>query len=1076
MKYLILFILMLLFSALLPATEKFGLSVKDGVILYHPDKHGNRIIDFSYCGYGSSEKTIPNVPVCIKLSGFSGDASSYIQQAIDRVSQLKPDANGFRGAVLLDSGTYFLGKALRISTSGVVLKGRGLSKTKLVKQGYDRGAVIYLEGINNRQLSNPVNINPSYVPVNAFSIPVDDVAGFKSGDRILIFRPSTAAWIKSLGCDEYGGGISALGWKPGDVDMYWDRMVVGVEGNCLIINAPLPMSIGQAQAQAQAKAQEQAQAKAKAEAKAKVMRYQWSGRISESGVENLALESDFNRDYPMDEDHAWTGISVDHAAHCWVRNVQFRYFAGNAVILQPGSSNITVENCISEKPVSEIGGWRRQTFLTLGQLNLFQRCWSENGMHDFAAGYIAPGPNAFVQCRADNALGFSGAVDSWAPGLLFDIVDVDGHDLRFYNQGQAKNGAGWGTANSLFWQCSAAEIMCFSPSDENINRAYGCWAQFSGDGLWEESNNHVQPRSLFYAQLQQRLKKDLSAQAKLMDVKTDASSSPTAEVAAQMSKLAQTVSPTLKDHILKLSEDVKIVFAPQMLPEKSAMSKKQDGKQHEVKGGKPEGNKRDISSSNQGSKKVKIPGSEPLNNDFSIQNGQLFYKEAVLRGARSNVAWWSGKVRNPAISKSKMHLTRFVPGREGVGLTDRIDSVITSMQKEDILLIDHNYGLWYDRRRDDHERIRRRDGDAWAPFYEQPFARSGVGKAWDGLSKYDLTRPNQWYWSRMKEYATQAQQNGKLLFNQHFFQHNILEAGAHWVDCPWRSANNINQTDFPEPVNFAGDKRIFVAEMFYDVNHPHRLKLYENYIRQHLNAFADNPNVVHLISAEYTGPLAFVQFWLRVIADWEKETGKNALVALSTTKDVQDAILADNQLNAVVDIIDIRYWHYGKEGSLYAPQGGKQLAPRQHARLTKVPGVDFNAVYRAVSEYKNHFPQKMVCYSGPDYPGQSWAAFMAGGAFTSIPVKDEKFLRFASKMTVSAEKNEKYCQLVNTDTGFIIYSQSESDFSIPIPMGKYVVKHIHPANGVISTIKNTLSGGKNYNIEGKSGVYWFEKK
>jgi hypothetical protein len=417
-----------------------------------------------------------------------------------------------------------------------------------------------------------------------------------------------------------------------------------------------------------------------------------------------------------------------------------------------------------------------------------------------------------------------------------------------------------------------------------------------------------------------------------------------------------------------------------------------------------------------------------------------------------------------------------VTGREGVGLTDRIDSVITTMQKEDILLIDHNYGLWYDRRRDDHERIRRRDGDAWAPFYEQPFARSGLGKAWDGLSKYDLTRPNQWYWSRMKEYATQAQQSGKLLFNQHFFQHNILEAGAHWVDCPWRTANNINQTDFPEPVNFAGDKRIFVAEMFYDVSHTHRLNLYEKYIRQNLDAFADNPNVIHLISAEYTGPLAFVQFWLKVIADWEKETGKNALVALSTTKDVQDAILNDNQWNAVVDIIDIRYWHYGKDGSLYAPEGGKQLAPRQHARLTKVPGVDFNSVYRAVTAYKKLYPQKMVCYSGPAFPEQSWAAFMAGGAFTSIPVKDENFLCFASKMEVSAEKNEKYCKLVNSDTGFIIYSQSESDFSIPIPMGKYAVKHINPSTGVISTIKNTLSGGKHYNIEAKKGVYWFEKK
>ena len=41
------------------------------------------------------------------------------------------------------------------------------------------------------------------------------------------------------------------------------------------------------------------------------------------------------------------------------------------------------------------------------------------------------------------------------------------------------------------------------------------------------------------------------------------------------------------------------------------------------------------------------------------------------------------------------------------------------------------------------------------------------------------------------------------------------------------------------------------------------------------------------------------------IAEWEAETGKQATVALSTTKDVQDAILADARRAAVVDIIDI---------------------------------------------------------------------------------------------------------------------------------------------------------------------------
>lgn len=35
----------------------------------------------------------------------------------------------------------------------------------------------------------------------------------------------------------------------------------------------------------------------------------------------------------------------------------------------------------------------------------------------------------------------------------------------------------------------------------------------------------------------------------------------------------------------------------------------------------------------------------------------------------------------------------------------------------------------------------------------------------------------------------------------------------------------------PGPVNFAGDKRVFVADMFYDVSHPVRRALHRNYIR-----------------------------------------------------------------------------------------------------------------------------------------------------------------------------------------------------------------------------------------------------
>src|SRR5205814_8555072 len=111
------------------------------------------------------------------------------------------------------------------------------------------------------------------------------------------------------------------------------------------------------------------------------------------------------------------------------------------------------------------------------------------------------------------------------------------------------------------------------------------------------------------------------------------------------------------------------------------------------------------------------------------------------------------------------------------------------MKAGGLAILDHHWGLWYDRRRDDHQMVRRPDGDVWPPFYEQPWARSGRGAAWDGLSRYDLTRFNPWYFGRLREFASLARDRGLVLIDEMYFQHNVLGAGAHWADCPWRPAN-----------------------------------------------------------------------------------------------------------------------------------------------------------------------------------------------------------------------------------------------------------------------------------------------
>lgn len=1004
----------------------FPVTVKDGKLSYVTDERGNRMLDYSTCGYRNSSQPIPDVNTIVYVPWRAGDNSARIQRAVDYAASLPLGADGFRGAVLLGKGEFEISLPIRISASGIVLRGSGVNETVIKKNGFDRGAAIYIEGVFDPTVADTIAITDSYVPVNSARLTVSPTARLKAGDEVFILRPSTKEWIESMKCDIFGGGISAISWKPSDIDMLWDRTVVSDDNGAVTLDAPVTMALDSKWGDV------------------KLLPYSWPGRISDVGIENLTLVSDYNKKYPKDEDHAWDGVWIANAQDCWVRKVDFRHFAGSAVILQRTASKITVEDCIATDPVSEIGGMRRAVFQTLGQQNLFQRCYSKNGINDFSAGFIAPGPNAFVQCDADEALGFSGSVDAWAPGLLFDVVNIDGNNLTYKNLGQDKNGAGWNTGNSLFWQCTASEIECYTPTDDAKNAAFGCWAQFSGDGEWAQSNNHVQPRSFFYAQLAERLGKDVpESQSRILPRATNATSSPTVEAAMQLAKEAYTPRLTLKKWI----EDA---------PFTASVS--------------PEG----VKSIDDVKFKEKAAPAK-ASHSYDIAGGRIVMDGAVITGGRHEVPWWNGKFRYSYLPKSKAHVTRFVPGREGLGTTDRIDSTLNYMIEKDIAVLDHNYGLWYERRRDDHERIRRRDGDVWAPFYEQPFARSGEGSAWDGLSKYDLTRPNEWYWGRLGEFAEKGAEAGKLLFNEHYFQHNILEAGAHWVDSPWRSTNNINSTDFPEPVPFAGDKRIFVADMFYDVNHPTRRDLHRNFIRMNLDKFADDPNVVHLISAEFTGPQHFVEFWLDVIKEWEQETGKDAKIALSTTKDVQDAILANPKYADVVDIIDIRYWHYKTDG-LYAPEGGKNLAPRQHARKMKVGKVTFKEAYKAVSEYRKKFPGKAVTYYAQNYPDMAWAVFMAGGSLPGIPVKDAAFLADAAQMEIIDSASDDFKILGKAD-GAIVYSQGANSISLDLASGKYRITAFNPKTGEAKVINKGVKVKGAYTFEAPEGtsVYWFKK-
>ena len=120
----------------------------------------------------------------VLVDSREGDATSAIQMAIDYVSDLPLNADGFRGAVLLGPGTFNIEGQLNIRRSGVVLRGSVKSNvpdtdqyplllaTTIHATGLDRRTLIRICGTGKPQLGSEVSIADKYVAVGSTQLTV----------------------------------------------------------------------------------------------------------------------------------------------------------------------------------------------------------------------------------------------------------------------------------------------------------------------------------------------------------------------------------------------------------------------------------------------------------------------------------------------------------------------------------------------------------------------------------------------------------------------------------------------------------------------------------------------------------------------------------------------------------------------------------------------------------------------------------------------------------------------------------------------------------------------------------------
>ena len=462
-----------------PANLTLG---RDGNLVYSYEPNGDRIPDFSNCGYKGGGVAIPTVAVKTTLTPIVGDNAPQIQAAIDNLAKQSLDANGFRGAILLKAGVYEIGATITIKSQGIILRGEGSGTTGTILRRTVAGSdAITMTGSGSRSKVSGTthNVTNTYAPVGATWLTLDSVAGLAVGDSIIIHRPDTEAWRTATGQLDH--------FQPGDADLDWDRVITEIDGNRIRFDAPITESLDAQWGGGT------------------VYEYTWSTRLTNCGVEDLRADCTLGVDELGNTDGAFMKLSS--TANCWVRRCYDDKMKGHAMLVSSSKWD-TIEDIGSyHNPLTgSHSGASTQIFAgDFSELILWHRITASSGGFEFSGGRQNAGPMAWVECQVPKGFAFSGPHLQWNMGYLWDSLNM-AHSLTCIEQHGGEAGG-----NHVVWNCESTSTYNF----ECVPTVHQWIIGAQGDALPTVKANlppdrvisygtHVQPGSLYRAQLYER--------------------------------------------------------------------------------------------------------------------------------------------------------------------------------------------------------------------------------------------------------------------------------------------------------------------------------------------------------------------------------------------------------------------------------------------------------------------------------------------------------------------------------------------------------------------------------------------
>lgn len=367
------------------------------------DEEGRFLHDFSYAGYRMGQEppdVIPGMFLDVTEAPYGADntgtedATAIIQQALDDAGE----AGG--GVVYLPPGTYRIkpqgkiSESLRISRSGVVLRGAGPEQTFLfndepVMRGKDIIAVT-----SERGQFQAIPGSETYIrldlPEPTVHIPVQDASSFQPGDWVIINNKYTAGFIEEH---------QMTGWwniYEGNDGITFYRKVVAVDAaaNTITIDIPTRYPL---------KIRDFSNVR------------QMTPPVTEVGVEHLSIGNVENltpgvgdSDYLVEGTGAYQvagskAIRFIGVVDAWARNIHsyrpstnsagYDYHILSSGITTLDSRNVTIMDTDVRKPLSRGGGGNGYLYELIGNDNLILNARAEEGRHNYSFSHMRTNGN-----------------------------------------------------------------------------------------------------------------------------------------------------------------------------------------------------------------------------------------------------------------------------------------------------------------------------------------------------------------------------------------------------------------------------------------------------------------------------------------------------------------------------------------------------------------------------------------------------------------------------------------------------------------------------------------------------------